>query len=110
MAKLREELDEVLDEDEIVASCGKIKRLSYLRACIDESLRMLPPVIFGLPRRIPLEVAAILDDFAGNTPVSMSAYVFHHQQGTIFKDHDLYKPERWLGEEGEGLAAAFRSI
>lgn len=56
MEKLREELDEALDEDDVLASYGNAKHLSYLRACIDESLRMMPPVIFGLPRRTPLEV------------------------------------------------------
>ncbi|KAJ5906087.1 uncharacterized protein N7473_003003 [Penicillium subrubescens] len=71
---LRNNLTKSLNEDEVVASYGKIKHLPYLRACIDESLRMLPPVIFGLPRRTPLEGALILDDFiAGDISVSMSA-------------------------------------
>jgi cytochrome P450 len=107
MAKLREELDEVLNEDEVVASYGKVNHLPYLRACIDESLRMLPPVIFGLPRRTPLEGALILDDFiAGDISVSMSAYVVHHQE-SIFKDHNVHKPGRWLGEEGKALQPFF---
>lgn len=107
MAKLREELDEVLDEDGIVVSYGKVKYLPYLRACIDENLRMMPPVIFGLPRRTPLEGAPVLDDFiAGDTSVSMSAYVVHHQ-ASIFEDHDTYKPERCLGEKGKSLQPFF---
>jgi cytochrome P450 len=86
MAKLYEEFEEVLDENEMVASYGKIKHLPYLRACIDEGLRMIPPVIFGLPRRAPLEGAPILADFvAGDTSISMSAYAVHHQE-SIFKD------------------------
>lgn len=64
---------------------------------------MLPPVIFGLPLRTPLEGAPILADFvAGDTSVSMSAYVVHHQE-PIFKDHIVDKLERWLGEEGKAL-------
>ncbi|KAJ5408548.1 hypothetical protein N7509_002431 [Penicillium cosmopolitanum] len=107
LAKLREELDGVLDEDEVVASYSKVKNLPYLRACIDESLRMLPPVIFGLPRRTPVEGTAILDNYvAGDTSVSMSAYVVHHQV-SVFEDHDTYKPERWLGEEGKPLQPYF---
>ncbi|KAJ5669573.1 hypothetical protein N7462_010643 [Penicillium macrosclerotiorum] len=107
MQKLREELDQTLDEDDIVAPYGKVKHLPYLRACIDESLRMLPPVIFGLPRRTPLEGTSILDDYiSGDTSVSMSAYVIHHQE-SIFRDHDAYKPERWLGEDGKALQPYF---
>lgn len=107
LAKLREEVDEVLDEDEVVASYGKIKHLPYLRACIDEGLRMMPPVIFNLPRRTPAEGTTILDSYvAGDTSVSMSAYVIHHQD-SVFKDHDTYNPERWLGEEGKSLQPFF---
>ncbi|KAJ5532496.1 hypothetical protein N7494_009048 [Penicillium frequentans] len=38
LAKLREELDNVLDEDEYVADYDTIKHLPYLRACLDESM------------------------------------------------------------------------
>jgi cytochrome P450 len=107
MKQVREELDDVMDEDEVIAPYAKVKNLPYLRACIDESLRMLPPVIFGLPRRTPAQGAPILDDYiAGDTSVSMSAYVVHHQE-TIFRDHDAYKPERWLGDEGKALQPFF---
>lgn len=107
LAKLREELDEVLDEDEVVASYGKIKHLPYLRACIDESLRMLPPIVFNLPRRTPPEGTTILNEFvAGDTSVGMSSYIVHHQE-SIFQDNNTYKPERWLGEEGKSLQPYF---
>jgi cytochrome P450 len=107
MAKLREELDAVLDQDEIVAPYSKVKHLPYLRACLDESLRMLPPVIFWLPRRTPPEGTTILGEYIpGDTSVSMSAYVVHHDE-TIFKDHNVYRPERWLGEDGKTLQPYF---
>ncbi|KAL4801077.1 cytochrome P450 [Aspergillus venezuelensis] len=107
MKKLRDELDDVLDECEVVAPYSKVKHLPYLRACIDESLRMMPPVIFGLPRRTPPEGTNILGDFiAGDTSVSISAYVVHHNE-SIFKDHDGYQPERWLGESGKALQSYF---
>ncbi|KAL1846530.1 hypothetical protein Plec18167_005356 [Paecilomyces lecythidis] len=107
MKKLREELDEILDEGDVVAPYSKVKHLPYLRACIDESLRMMPPVIFGLPRRTPPDGTPILDDYiAGDTSVSMSAYVIHHQE-SVFRDHNTYYPERWLGEEGKSLQPYF---
>lgn len=107
LAKLREEVDEVLEEDEVIAPYGKVKNLPYLRACIDESLRMLPPIVFGLPRRTPMEGTSILNEYvAGDTSVSISSFVMHHQE-SVFKDHDTYKPERWLGEEGKSLQPYF---
>ncbi|CAG8908852.1 unnamed protein product [Penicillium egyptiacum] len=101
LAKLREELDEALEEDEVIAPYDKVKHLPYLRACIDESLRMLPPVVFGLPRRTPVECTFILNEYVpGDVSVSISSFVVHHQE-SVFKDHNIYKPERWLGEEGK---------
>jgi cytochrome P450 len=38
-------------EDEI--SMATINCLSYLGVCIDEALRLYPPVGFGVPRRVP---------------------------------------------------------
>lgn len=107
LVKLREELDSVLDDDEVVAPYDKVKHLPYLRACLDESMRILPPVAFGLPRRTPPEGTAILGDFIpGDTSVSMSAYVVHHNP-TIFQDPEVYRPERWLGDAGKELQPYF---
>lgn len=107
MEKLRAEIDSVLDEDEVVAPYAKVNHLPYLRACLDENLRMLPPVIFALPRRTPPEGTTILGEYIpGDTSVSMSAYVVHHNE-SIFKDHNVYRPERWLGEAGKSLQPYF---
>ncbi|KAL9094741.1 MAG: hypothetical protein Q9165_003012 [Trypethelium subeluteriae] len=106
MTKLRQELDEVLDDD-FVAPYDKVRHLPYLRACLDESLRIMPPNSFGLPRRTPPEGAPVLNDFiAGNTSVSMSAYVAHRDE-EIFPDPERYLPERWLGESGKDLQQYF---
>ncbi|KAJ5640444.1 hypothetical protein N7528_000069 [Penicillium herquei] len=107
LAKLREELDNVLDEDECVADYDKVKHLPYLRACLDESLRLFSPTPHGLPRETPAEGTNILGEWvAGNTSVSMSALVAHRDEG-IFPKADQYIPERWLGEEGKALQPYF---
>jgi cytochrome P450 len=103
LAKLREELDAVLEEDDVVADYDKVKHLPYLRACLDESLRLFPPTPHGLPRETPAEGTNILGEWvAGNTSVSMSALVAHRDEG-VFPNADQYIPERWLGEEGKAL-------
>ncbi|KIX04787.1 uncharacterized protein Z518_05658 [Rhinocladiella mackenziei CBS 650.93] len=107
LEKLREELDTVLDEDEVVAPYDKVRHLPYLRACLDESMRLLPPTTFGLPRRTPPEGAPIAGEYvAGNTSVSMSSYVVHRDE-SIFPDAGTYKPERWLGDAGKELQPYF---
>ncbi|KIX97305.1 uncharacterized protein Z520_06757 [Fonsecaea multimorphosa CBS 102226] len=98
------------EEDEEIAAYDKIKHLPYLRACLDESLRLLPPSTFGLSRRTPPEGAPVAGDFfAGNTSVSMSSYVAHRVK-TIFPDPEQYKPERWLGQAGKELQPYFIAL
>jgi len=107
LIKLRTEIDSVLDPSEVVAPYDKVRHLLYLRACLDESLRILPPSTFGLPRRTPPEGIPILDDYiAGNTSVSISAYVAHRDE-RVFPEPDVYRPERWLEKDSKDLQAAF---
>jgi cytochrome P450 len=110
MAKLREEVDAVLDADEVIAPYDKVKHLPYLRACLDESLRITPPTTFGLPRRTPPEGCNILGDFIpADTTVSISAWV-SHRDPKIFPEPESYIPERWLGEKGKDLQPYFISF
>ncbi|KAI9654825.1 MAG: hypothetical protein M1821_005819 [Bathelium mastoideum] len=53
--KLREELDQVLPAGKSVATWQAIKESPYLKACIDEALRLHPPVATDLIRRVPKE-------------------------------------------------------
>ena len=92
---LREELDANLG-DEVVAPYDKVKHLPYLRACIDEAMRIYPPTPFNLPRRTPEEGTRIMGEFiAGGTSVGMSAYVAH-RDASIFPEPEKFYPERWL--------------
>ncbi|GMG31422.1 unnamed protein product [Aspergillus oryzae] len=107
LEKLREEIDGVLEDDEVIAPYDKVKHLPYLRACLDENMRMYPPVSFHVPRRTPQEGTMIRGEFvAGNTSVGISAYVVHRNED-IFPDPDTYKPERWLGDKGRDLQPYF---
>jgi cytochrome P450 len=107
LQKLQEELDEALDPDEAVAPYDQVKYLPYLRAVIDESLRLYPPISHGLPRETPPEGMQIGRDWiAGNTTVSISAYVAHRDP-CAFTDPEAFRPERWLGEEGKQLQTNF---
>lgn len=110
LERLREEIDTVLDQDEVIAPYDKVKHLPYLRACLDESLRLFPPTPQGLPRKTPSEGLWVMDQFVpGNTTVSISALVAH-QDESVFCNADSFIPERWLGEEGKSLQPYFLSF
>ena len=107
LATLRKEIDAVLDEEDVVAPYDKVKHLPYLRACLDESMRIIPPTTFGLPRRTPAGGAPILGDYIpGNTSVAMSSYVAHRNE-SVFPEPEVYRPERWLEEGGKELQPYF---
>jgi cytochrome P450 len=100
-------LDAVIEPSEVVVSYDKVRHLPYLRACLDEALRLFPPSTFGLPRRTPPEGIPILGDFIpGDTSVSISAYVAH-RDAKVFPEPEKYLPERWLGDDAKDLQAAF---
>ncbi|KAH7014234.1 cytochrome P450 [Microdochium trichocladiopsis] len=96
LSALRDELSNVLDDDDVVAPFDKVKDLPYLKACLDEGLRLSPPTSSGLPRRTPPEGASILGEWIpGDTSVSMTIYGAHHDP-SIYPDPDVFKPERWM--------------
>lgn len=107
MQKLRQEVDETLDDDEEVAPYDKVKYLPYLRACLDESLRLFPPISHGLTRQTPEEGTEIAGEYIpGGTTVSVSSFIAHRDPN-IFPDPETYNPDRWLGEAGKDLGPYF---
>ncbi|QKX60337.1 uncharacterized protein TRUGW13939_07481 [Talaromyces rugulosus] len=107
LVTVRGEIDSVTEEGETVIAYEKVKYLPYLRACVDEAMRIFPPTPFNLPRKTPSEGATIFREYvAGNTTVSMSSYVAHRDEN-VFPDPETFRPERWLGEEGKQLQPYF---
>jgi len=58
MDKLVEELRTACPTDEVI-TMERLAQLKYLNACVEEALRMYPPVPSGLPRLTPPEGAVI---------------------------------------------------
>ncbi|KAF2815312.1 putative cytochrome P450 monooxygenase, partial [Mytilinidion resinicola] len=107
LAILREELDEALGSTDVVAPYGKIKYCAYLRAVLDESMRMYAPSQFSLPRKTPPEGASIAGHWiAGDTQVTTPTHAIH-MDPSIWGDPETFRPERWLGEEGKLLQRHF---
>lgn len=69
---------------------------TYLRACIDEALRLFPPLPGVLPREVmPGGINIDGHDIAPGTTVGVAAYAIHHNE-KYFPSPYAYKPERWL--------------
>jgi cytochrome P450 len=76
----------------------------YLRACIDETLRMTPPICTTLWRAYPkstaISEALVIDGHVipPGTEVGVNIYTMHHN-AQYFPEPYTYKPERWLQAE-----------
>ena len=73
-----------------------IKVLPYLRACVDEALRLAPPVATDLMRVTPPEGHTVDGTrVPGNTNVSISVYSARRDP-SVFPNPETFLPERWL--------------
>lgn len=83
-------------------SLHELEKLPYLRACIQESLRLSYGVSARNPRRHPdrilrYEKNGKVYTIPKNTKVSMTIVDVHHDE-SIFPDSFRFAPERWLQE------------
>ncbi|CAI6335388.1 unnamed protein product [Periconia digitata] len=75
-----------------------ITQLEYLNACIEEGLRIYPPVPTNLPRQVPIGGATVNGEWVpGGTVVSLAQYASYHSE-INFKNADSFIPERWIPE------------
>lgn len=74
----------------------RLQELPYLRAIIDESLRLSPPIPGLLARRV-LPGGALIDGIycPTGTVVGVLAYVLHHHE-SYFPCASSFIPERWI--------------
>lgn len=71
-------------------------KLVYLNACIEEGLRIHPPVPTGLLRTVPKGGDVIDGHFVpGGTSVAVSSWAASHNPAN-FEDCDSFIPERWI--------------
>ncbi|KAJ9613291.1 hypothetical protein H2200_003233 [Cladophialophora chaetospira] len=100
LARLREELDEATGTS-LIAPYETLSKLPYLRACVEESLRVRPASTMGLPRVVPKGGRLIAGQFvAEDTTVSVPTYTLLRNPDA-FDRPDEYRPERWLVGENE---------
>jgi len=107
--KLQKELDEKLGtEDKLVATADQVKGLTYLDACINESLRLRSTFPFGLPRVVPKGGLEVMGQyFVEGTVLSMPNYTIHRDVDAWGKDSDAYRPERWFERDQTTIQKAF---
>lgn len=81
-----------------------LPQLKYLHACLEEGLRIYPPVAVGLPRRTPAEGGWIGDvELPGDQTIYFTHYSAYHSS-LNFALPDEFHPERFLPDEDSRFA------
>lgn len=78
-------------------------KLPYLYACIDEGMRLSPPVPSHILREVlPGGIEVDGNHIPAGTVVGVSPYVIHHN-AEYFPEPFAFRPERWILDEQTGV-------
>jgi cytochrome P450 len=98
MQKVCKEIRETFSDVEEIVTGPKLSGCAFLRASIDESMRMTPPVAGALPRQV-LPGGMDIDGrhIPAGVDVGVPIYALHHNPECFPRPFD-YLPERWLSD------------
>ncbi|OCL05749.1 cytochrome P450 [Glonium stellatum] len=110
LQKLTKEIREAFSDVEEIVSGPVLTGCSYLRACIDECMRLSPPVPGALPREV---LKGGIDIDGHHVPegvvVEVPHYAIHHNSEYYPRPFD-YVPERWLAETSQNPLSEHLSL
>jgi cytochrome P450 len=95
LKKVTREVREQFDDVEEIVSGAKLNELSYLKAVIDEAMRLAPAVPGALPRTVTegFEIDGVF--LPSGTDVGTPCYSIHRNP-SYFPHPNTYIPERWI--------------
>ena len=97
--QVTKEIHSIFSDVEQIRLSPGLKACKYMKACVDETLRMTPPVP-GLLQRVVKTGGAVVCGrlFPQGSILGVSSYVVHHND-EYFPDPFSFLPERWLESE-----------
>ena len=99
--KLTEEIRSTFaTSDAITLSAVTAKKLPYLNAILQETMRLYPPVAITMPRRVPSEEDGVIIDgrlVPAGTTVGVNYYAAFHSSHNFYEP-ERFVPERWLSD------------
>jgi len=109
--RLQREIRMTFKDVEDVRGGPKLFSCQYLRACIDEAMRLSPGVTGMIPREV-LEGGITIDEtyFPAGCDIGVPNYALHHNEA-YFPGSFPFKPERWIVTgEGPGTRKSIHGV
>ncbi|XP_054816672.1 cytochrome P450 94C1-like [Prosopis cineraria] len=91
-----EELDQLMDPDQDVASFEQMRRMHYLNAAVHESMRLYPPIQFDSKFAVEDDVLPDGTFVRKGTRVTYHPYAMGRMERIWGSDCLEFKPQRWL--------------
>ncbi|KAH7107826.1 cytochrome P450 monooxygenase pc-3 [Auriculariales sp. MPI-PUGE-AT-0066] len=107
--KLREEIERVMGDGDRVPGPEDLKKMRYLRAVINEVLRLFPPVPLNIRRSVndstlPSSLSGHPLYLPGNTSITYCSLLLQRREDVWGPNALMFDPERWLSPEGDDEA------
>ena len=102
--KLVKEIRSTFQSADEIVSGPKLSACQYLRACLDESMRLTPAGPSELPRTV-LPGGQTIDGEFYPEGINVGTSGFASGRSDGFGDPYLYRPERWIPNEETGITA-----
>ncbi|KAL9593580.1 MAG: hypothetical protein Q9219_007485 [cf. Caloplaca sp. 3 TL-2023] len=101
--RLYNEIDDRFSSVEDIVMGPELNSCHFLRACLDETMRLSPPVGGILPREV-LQGGIIIDDnfFPEGTDIGTPIYALHRQE-KYFHKASSYEPQRWMVDKSDPI-------
>ncbi|KAJ4401885.1 hypothetical protein N0V85_005420 [Neurospora sp. IMI 360204] len=95
MKKLTEEVRSTFKSEEEI-TLSSVGSLEYMLACLNEAMRLYPPVPIGMPRVVPKGGAKVAGTFVPEgTVVAVWQWATNHNEQHFVEAFE-YHPERWM--------------
>ena len=104
-SKLTNEIRSTFKSIDEIQGGSTLSSCRYLRACIDETLRISPAGTSELQREVlPGGQKVDGENIPEGVLIGTSAWSLHHNE-EYFLDAYLYRPERWIADDKTGVTA-----
>lgn len=101
--KLVDEIRNTFDSPDEIVHGAKLSGCTYLRACVDEGMRLTPSGPSELPREVLKGGIQIMGKYYPEGTIVGTSPWSNSRNQEIYGDPETFRPERWIVDESAGV-------